>query len=69
LSLSNIIDRLNVIPWWHGTYEKVWDMTIITSLRKVELKEEVEEKEEVEMEVWRTRRRRRRRSGEDKGGP
>jgi hypothetical protein len=71
LSPSNIIDRLNVIPWQHGTYDKAWDMTMITSLRKVEVEEEVKEKVEVEVEVevevWRTRRRRSR--GGDKGGP
>jgi hypothetical protein len=51
LSPSNIVDRLNVITWQHGTYDKVWDMTTITSLRKVEVEEEVEEKVEVEVEV------------------
>jgi hypothetical protein len=66
LSPSNIADRLNVVPWRHGTHDKVWDMTTITSLRKVEVEEEVEEKVEVEVEVRRSRRRRRRR---DKGGP
>jgi hypothetical protein len=68
LSSSSIVDRLNIIPWWHGTCDKVWDTTIITSLRKVEVDEEVEEKVEVEMEVevWRIRRRRR---GGEKGGP
>jgi hypothetical protein len=68
LSLSNIADRLNIIPWQHGTYDKVWDTTMITSLRKVEVEEEVEEKVEVEVEVWRSKRRRRRR-GVDKGRP
>jgi hypothetical protein len=63
LSPSNIIDRLNVIPWQNGTHDKVWDTTTITSLRKVEVEEEVEEKVEVEVEVWRSRRRRRRRKG------
>jgi hypothetical protein len=58
LSLSNIIDRLNVIPWQHGTHDKVWDTTTITSWRKVEVEEIVEEKVEVEVEVWRSRRRR-----------
>ncbi len=71
MSLSNIVGRLNLIPWRHGTHDKVWDMTTITSLRKVEVEEEVEEKVEVEvemeMEVWRRRRRRRR--GGDEGGP
>jgi hypothetical protein len=47
LSPPNIIDRLNVIPWWHGTHDKVWDTTTITSLRKVEVEEEVKEKVEV----------------------
>jgi hypothetical protein len=65
LSPSNIVDRLDVIPWRHGTHDKVWDMTMITSLRKVEVEEEVEEKVEVEVEeeVWRRRRRRTRRGG------
>ncbi len=40
LSPSKIIDRLNVIPWRHGTHDKVWDMTTITSLRGVEAEEE-----------------------------
>jgi hypothetical protein len=67
LSLSNIVDRLNFIPWWYGRHDKVWDAAKITSLRKVEVEEEVEEKVEVERwrgggaEVWRSRRRRRRR--------
>ncbi len=60
MSPTNIPDRLNVIPWQHGTHDKVWDMTTITSLRKVEVEEEVEESVEVEVEVWRSRRRRRR---------
>jgi hypothetical protein len=47
LSPSKIIDRLNVIPWQHGTHDKVWDKTKITSLRKVEAEEELEEKVEV----------------------
>ncbi len=68
MSPSNIADRLNAIPWRHGTHDKVWDMTTITSLRKVELEEEVEEKVEEEVEVWRSSRRRRR-GGGDKGGP
>ncbi len=63
---SNIVDRLNVIPQQHGTHDKVWDMTTITSLRKVEVEEEVEEKVEVEVEVWMSRRRRKK--GGDKGG-
>ncbi len=50
MSPSNIVDRLNVIPWRHGTHE-VWDRTTITSLRKLEVEEEVEEKVEVEVEV------------------
>ncbi len=58
MSPSNIVDRLNVILWWHGTYDNVWDMTMIASLRKVEVEEEVEEKAEMEVEVWRRRRRR-----------
>ena len=57
MSLSNILDRLNIIPWWHGTHDKVWDTTKIPSLRKVEVEEEVEEKVEMEVEVWRSRRR------------
>jgi hypothetical protein len=65
LSPSNIVDRLNVIPWQHGIHDKIWDTTTIASLRKLEVEEEVEEK--VEVEVWR-RRRRRMRVG-DKGGP
>ncbi len=65
MSPSNIADRLNVIPWRHGTHDKVWDTTTITSLRKVEVEEEVEEKVEVEVEVWRIRSRRRR--GGDRG--
>ncbi len=56
MSPTNIADRLNIIPWRHGTHDKVWDMTTITSLRKVEVEEEVEEKAEVEVEVWRSRR-------------
>jgi hypothetical protein len=63
LSPSKIIDRLNVIPWRYGTHDKVWDMTTITSLRKVEVEEELEEKMEVEVEVWRRKRRRRRGGG------
>jgi hypothetical protein len=63
LSSSNIADRLNVIPWQHGTHDKVWDTTTLISLRKVEVEEEVEEKVEVEVEVWRNRRRRRRGGG------
>ena len=51
MSPSNIVDRLNIIPWRHGTHDKVWDTTIITSLRKVEVEEEVEKKVEVEVEV------------------
>ncbi len=47
LSPSKIVDRLNVIPWRHGTHDKVWDTTTITSLRKVEAEEELEEKVEV----------------------
>jgi hypothetical protein len=47
LSPSKFIDRLDVIPWWHDTHDKVWDMTTITSLRKVEVEEELEEKVEV----------------------
>jgi hypothetical protein len=47
LSPSKFVDRLNVIPWWHGTHDKVWDTTTITSLRKVEVEEELEEKVEV----------------------
>ncbi len=58
MSPSNIADRLNVIPWRHGTHDKVWDTKMITSLRKVEVEEEVEEKVKVEVEVWRSRRRR-----------
>ena len=46
LSPSKLVDRLNVIPWQHGTHDKVWDRTRITSLRKVEVEEEVEEKVE-----------------------
>jgi hypothetical protein len=57
---SNIFERLNIIPWRHGTYDKVLDMTMITSLRKVEVEEEAEKKVEVEVEVLRRRRRRRR---------
>ncbi len=49
MSPSNIVDRLNIIPWRHGTHDKVWDTTIITSLRKVEVEEEVEETVEVEV--------------------
>ncbi len=41
------VDRLNVITWRHDTHDKVWDTTTITSLRKVEVKEELEEKVEV----------------------
>ncbi len=66
MSPSNTVDRLNVIPWRHGTHDKVWDTTRITSLRKVEVEEEVEEKVEVEVEVWRSKRRRK--GGGDKGG-
>jgi hypothetical protein len=58
LSPSNLIDRLNIIPWQHGAHEKVCDTTTIASLRKVEVEEEVEEKVEVEVEVWRSSRRR-----------
>ncbi len=48
LSPSKFVDRLNVIPWQHGTHDKkVWDTTTITSLRKVEVEEELEEKVEV----------------------
>ncbi len=47
LSPSKIVDRLNVIPWRHGTHGKVWDTTTTTSLRKVEAEEELEEKVEV----------------------
>ncbi len=47
LSPSKFIDRLNVIPWRHGTHDKVWDTTTITSLRKVEVEQELEEKVEV----------------------
>jgi hypothetical protein len=47
VSPSKFVDRLNVIPWWHGTHDKVWDTTTITSLRKVEVEEELEEKVEV----------------------
>jgi hypothetical protein len=65
LSPSNIADRLNAIPWWHGTHDKVWDKKTIASLRKVEVEEEVEEKVKMEVEVWRRRRRWRR--GEIKG--
>jgi hypothetical protein len=68
LSPSNIVDRLSIIPWQHGTHEKVWDTTTITSLKKVEVEEEEKEKVEVEVEVWR-RRRRRKGVGGDKGGP
>ncbi len=60
LSPSKINDRLNVIPWRHGTHGKVWDTSTITSLRKVEVEEEVEEKVEVQVEVWRRKSRRRR---------
>jgi hypothetical protein len=64
MSLSIIADRLNVIPWQHGTHDMVWGTTTITSLRKVEVEEKVEEevegKVEVEVEVWRSRRGRRR---------
>jgi hypothetical protein len=67
LSLSNIVDSLNIIPWRHGTHDKVWDTTTIATLRKMEVEKEVEEKVEVELEVWRSRRRRMRE--EDKGGP
>ncbi len=67
MSLSNIIDRFNVIPWQHGTHDKVWHTTTITSLRKVEVEEEVEEKVEVEVEVGRSTRRRMK--GGIKGGP
>jgi hypothetical protein len=70
LSPSNLVDRLNAIPWRHGTYDKVWDTTTIASLRrKVKVEEEVEEKVEVEVEVEVWRRRRRRMRGGDKGGP
>ena len=51
MSPSNIADRLNIIPWRHGTHDKVWDTTTNTSLRKVEVEEEVVEKVEVEVEV------------------
>ncbi len=47
LSPSKFVDRLNVIPWRHCTHDKVWDTTTITSLRKVEVEEELEEKVEV----------------------
>jgi hypothetical protein len=47
LSPSKFIDRLNIIPWRHDTHDKVWDTTTITSLRKVEVEEELEEKVEV----------------------
>ncbi len=47
LSPSKIVDRLNVNPWQHGTHDKVWDSTTVTSLRKVEVEEELEEKVEV----------------------
>jgi hypothetical protein len=47
LSPSKIVGRLNIIPWQHGTHDKVWDTTTITSLRKVEVEEELEEKVEV----------------------
>ncbi len=47
LSTSKFVDRLNVIPWQHDTHDKVWDTTTITSLRKVEVEEELEEKVEV----------------------
>ncbi len=63
MSQSNIVDRLNVIPWRHGAHDKVWDTTTNTSLRMVEVEEEVEEKVEVEVEVWRSRRRRKRGEG------
>jgi hypothetical protein len=67
LSLSNIADRLNVIPLLHGIHDKVWDTKTITLLRKVEVEEEVQEKVEVEVEV--SRRRRMRRGGGIKGAP
>jgi hypothetical protein len=51
MSPFNIVDRLIVIPWQHDTHDKVWDMTTITSLRKVKVEEKVEEKVEVEMEL------------------
>jgi hypothetical protein len=46
----------------YGTHDKVWDMTTITSLRKMEMGEEVEEKVEVNVgvDVLRSRRSRRR---------
>jgi hypothetical protein len=47
LSPSKSVDRLNVIPWRHDTHDKLWDPTTITSLRKVEVEEELEEKVEV----------------------
>ncbi len=47
LSPSKFVDRLNVIPWRHGTHDKVWDTTTISSLRKVEVEDELEEKVEV----------------------
>ncbi len=47
MSPSKFIDRLNVIPWRHDTHDKVWDTTTITSLTKVEVEEELEEKVEV----------------------
>jgi hypothetical protein len=47
LSPSKFVDRLNVIPWRHGTHDKEWDTTTITSLRKVQVEEELEEKVEV----------------------
>ncbi len=49
MSPSNIVGRLDLIPWRHGTHDKVWDTTTITSLRKVEVEEEVDEKVEVEV--------------------
>ncbi len=67
MSPSNIVERLNVIPWQHGTHDKVWDMTTIASLRKVEVEEEVEEMVEGEVEVWRSRRRKMK--GGDKRAP
>ncbi len=47
LSPSKFIDRLNVIPWRHGAHDKIWDTATVTSLRKVEVEEELEEKVEV----------------------
>ncbi len=69
MSPSNT-DRLIIIPWRHGTHDKVWDTTTTTPLRKVEVEEEVEDTVEVEVEVWRSRRSRMsRRRGGMKGAP